>query len=230
MKAARLRLKHPVGWFAAGREVAHALTLLSDAAFKVFVWLCLHADRSRGALRVEPQEIAGAVGKSEAEIAALVEELLRQGICRRTADGRVEITDSFWPYERATPSQGETASAYLAAVKKLLRERACVRSAFTAADQKLALELHGAGVPLQRVEQAIHLGCLRKYAALLNRPGGTPITTLHYFAETLAEVQRMKVSDEYWHYVAAKLSKLERQWRQSQTAARPNFTAAGETK
>lgn len=226
MKAARLRLKQPAGWFAAGREVVEALTQLSDAAFKVFVWLCLHADRSRGALRAESQVIAHVVGKSETEIAALVQELLRKGICRRTADGMLEITDSFWPYERATPSQEETASAYLTAVKQLLRERACVRSAFTAADQKLALELYGAGVPLQRVEQAIHLGCLRKYVALLNRPGGTPITTLHYFAETLAEVQRLNISDEYWRYVAAKLIHLERRWRQSQPATRTKPTTA----
>lgn len=230
MKAARLRLKHPAGWFAAGREVAHALTLLSDAGFKVFVWLCLHADRGRGALRAEPQQIAHAVGKSQAEIIALVEELLHNNICRRTADGLLEITDSFWPYERTTPSQGETASAYLTAVKQLLRERACVRCTFPAADQKLALELFGAGVLLQHIEQAIRLGCLRKYAALLNRPGGTPITSLHYFTETLAEVQRLKTSDEYWHYVAAKLITLEQRWCQTQPAAHANITAAGEMK
>jgi len=43
MNAPRLRLKHATGWFAAGREVTEAMTLLSDAAFKVFLWLCLHA-------------------------------------------------------------------------------------------------------------------------------------------------------------------------------------------
>jgi len=43
----RLQLKQPTGWFAAGREVACALQLLSDAAFKLFVWLCLQAERGR---------------------------------------------------------------------------------------------------------------------------------------------------------------------------------------
>ena len=33
--APRLRLKRPTGWFAAGQEVATALPLLSDAAFKL---------------------------------------------------------------------------------------------------------------------------------------------------------------------------------------------------
>ena len=41
----RFQLKQPTGWFAAGREVRCALELLSDATFKLFVWLCLHAER-----------------------------------------------------------------------------------------------------------------------------------------------------------------------------------------
>ena len=44
----RFQLKQPTGWFAAGREVRCALELLSDATFKLFVWLCLHAERGRG--------------------------------------------------------------------------------------------------------------------------------------------------------------------------------------
>jgi hypothetical protein len=40
--APRLRLKRPTGWFAAGQEVATALPLLSDAAFKLYVFLCLN--------------------------------------------------------------------------------------------------------------------------------------------------------------------------------------------
>jgi hypothetical protein len=35
--ARRLRLKSPTGWFAAGQEMAAALALLSDAAFKLYV-------------------------------------------------------------------------------------------------------------------------------------------------------------------------------------------------
>lgn len=101
MKPAPLRLKHASGWFAAGREVAEALTLLSDAAFKLFLWLCLHAERSRGALRLDLKEIAQVLDKTETEVAALQEELFLKGICRATANGWIEITDRFWPYERA---------------------------------------------------------------------------------------------------------------------------------
>jgi hypothetical protein len=44
------RLKHPSGWFAAGREVARAIALLSDGAFKLYIHLCLNADRRTGRL------------------------------------------------------------------------------------------------------------------------------------------------------------------------------------
>ena len=43
--APRVRLKRPAGWFAAGQDVAAALPLLSDAAFRQDVFLCLNVDR-----------------------------------------------------------------------------------------------------------------------------------------------------------------------------------------
>jgi hypothetical protein len=43
--APRLRLKRPTGWFAAGQEMDAALPLLSDAAFRLYVFLCLHVNR-----------------------------------------------------------------------------------------------------------------------------------------------------------------------------------------
>jgi hypothetical protein len=230
MKPAPLRLKHASGWFAAGREVAEALTLLSDAAFKLFLWLCLHADRSRGALRLDLREIAPLLDKTETEIAALMEDLFLQGICRPAGGGFIEITDRFWPYQRAAPEPpATTAAAYLEQVKRLLLERACVRSVFPAADQKLALQLYQRGVPVERVQRAIHLGCLRKYAALLNHQGGTPITSLHYFALLFEEVERLEISEDYWRYIALKVEKLERQWRQAKLVPAPCQAAVMET-
>jgi hypothetical protein len=46
------------GWFAAGAEVRRAATLLSDGAFKLFVWLCLHAERDYGSLHVTASDLA----------------------------------------------------------------------------------------------------------------------------------------------------------------------------
>jgi len=54
----RLHLKQPSGWFAAGREVHRAATLLTDGAFKIFVWLCLHAERGSGTLNVSLAAVA----------------------------------------------------------------------------------------------------------------------------------------------------------------------------
>lgn len=216
MNAPRMRLKHAAGWFAAGREMAEAMVLLSDAAFKVFFWLCLHAERSSGRLLVEPRTIAGALGKTEIEIMAILDDLFQREVCRQVSGGFLEITDPFWPYERAAPPlPANDVWTYTAKVKELMQARACVRSSFSAADYKLAMELYQRQVPLQTVERAIHLGCLRKYAALLNHHGGTLITSLHYFTSLLEEVQRLEISDQYWSYISLKLRQLERQWQPS---------------
>ena len=50
------------------------------------------------------------------------------------------------------------------------------------------------------------------YAALLNRGGGTPITSLHYFVGLLDEIDRLETSIT-GPYVAGKLRDLEARWR-----------------
>jgi hypothetical protein len=62
---ARYHLKRPSGWFAAGPEVEAALRLLSDAAFKLFLWLCLHANRNCGSITATPPELARGLRRSE---------------------------------------------------------------------------------------------------------------------------------------------------------------------
>jgi hypothetical protein len=98
MSAYRCHLKQPEGWFAAGREVGCALTLLSDSAFKLFLWLCLHALCSRGSVCANPAEIARALIKPEAEIVAGLQELITKGVCRPIHGAVIEIADRFWPY------------------------------------------------------------------------------------------------------------------------------------
>jgi hypothetical protein len=63
----RLRLKRATGWFAAGQEIAAALPLLSDAGFKLYVFLCLNVDRHSARMAWEPMELANllhATGKA----------------------------------------------------------------------------------------------------------------------------------------------------------------------
>jgi len=210
--APRFHRKRSSGWFAAGAEVESALRLLSDAAFKLFIWLCLYAGRDCGAIAVTRLELAQATNRSQAEIVDGLRELCRSGVCVWRNGGILEITDRFWPYqrlERATAADDE--QLYIHQVKRCFLERRCVRSSFTAADERLTAQLYREGVPVVEVERAILLGSVRKYIALLNRGGGTPITTLHYFTALFGEV-RNEASDSYWHYVAHKVRTLEQRF------------------
>ena len=204
----RLSLKHPSGWFAAGREVECALKLLSDAAFRLFMWLCLQADRSCGSICVSVSELSLALSKTKPEVESTLDELVRRGVCA-VCNGTIRITDRFWPYQRIEqPGLIDDSAAFVAEAKRLFLTRRCVRSSFTAADERLALRWQRDGVLIVEVERTILLGSLRKYAALLNNGRGTPITALSYFDRLLGEV-RQHTSPEYWQYVAQKVRALE---------------------
>jgi hypothetical protein len=210
--SSQLRLKQPSGWFAAGNEVEDAIGFLSDGAFRLFMWICLHADRRRGSIRASTSGLTRTLGRGKDQIATALDELVRKRVCILYIDGVIEIADRFWPYQRACHSASVTDPAdYVCQVKRMFLERRCVRSIFTAADEQLAAELHRMGIPIVDVERAILLGCLRKYVALLNNGGGTPITSLHYFRNLLNEAGQ-KISPDYWSYVAHKIQVLERRW------------------
>jgi hypothetical protein len=227
--AARLQLKRPNGWFAAGQEVQRAATSLSDAAFKVFIWLCLHAERASGRLLITATALPQALRKSEAEITRCLEELVCAGACRWFEDGGIEIQDRFWPYERThSRLDSSDAEAYVAAIKRIFLSHACVRSSFTPADEELARAWHRRGVTPEGAESAILLGVVRKYVALINSAATTPITTLHYFKELIEEASQPEVSAVYWHYLRHKLPSLELRWRNLR--AQQRTIAAQETK
>ena len=86
MSTARLTLKQPTGWFAAGREVAQALAVLSDGAFKLYIHLCLQADRHTARARIELTGLARVLRKTPALIEADLGELDRSGVCERCGD------------------------------------------------------------------------------------------------------------------------------------------------
>jgi hypothetical protein len=192
--------------------VAQALQLLSDATFKLFVWLCLHAERNRGVVSATPGELARALGKKEDDICLALEELTRQGICSLNA-GVIEIRDRFWPYQRICGSSAsEESQCYVAEVRRLFLQRRCVQSSFTAADEKLALSLFRRSIPLLQVERAILLGAVRKYGTGLQKgQASSSISSLHYFTNLFEEVRR-QVSDNYWTYVAQKVKAFEQTW------------------
>jgi hypothetical protein len=231
MKPARLELKCPSGWFAAGREVRLAVTLLSDSAFKLFVWVCLHADRRSGRLRVVIADLARSLQKTERQIDLSLQELVRAGACRFPAPGSLEIQERFWPYQRHLPEpETDDAEAYIAAIRRLFLRHGCVCTSFSPADERLADNWRRRGVSLERAERAIYLGVARKYIALINNRKGSPITTLSYFAHLIDEVDQVDISPHYWRHVMNRTEQFERRWRTLNVPTHPLSPPTEETK
>lgn len=219
MSTSPLTLKTPRGWFAAGIEVAKALTLLSDGAFKLFVYVCLNARRETGVLEISQTDLALSLNKARKTVRDYLSELEAAGICRSRYDrnptvrGTIEVDEAYWPYQRAVePALDDDAAAFVSDVRKLLRARACVQSSFSTADEILAREWCQRGVPLQRIEQAILMGCTRKYVSWRNNPSQAPIATLRYFTAILDELEAQQVSDDYWDYLRYRLTRMEKLW------------------
>lgn len=215
----RMQLKSPSGWFAAGREVEQALLLLSDSAFRVFMWICLRAERSTGSLRLDAAQWGRLLRKSSAQLHRDLDELDRLQLCRLAGD-RLVIRDRFWPYQRldsGVSGNGDVPLPYVAAVKQAFLRPACVVSAFSAADEQLARDWERRGISLETVQRAILLGVARKYTAWLSHGTGTPITGLKYFAGIIPEVEHATPGPDYWTYVARKVHMLEVQLQRQQT-------------
>ena len=215
MSPSHAHLKASSGWFAAGVEVQRAATLLSDAGFKLYVWICLHAERGRGCLQVTVDHLATQLNKSADETRACLLELRRAGVCQYGPANVITVNDRFWPYTRPLPSlpNVDEAELYVNAVKRTLLAYSCVSTSFTPADDRIAAEWYRSGVSLEVVERAVQLGCLRKYAALINHGCGTPITTLTYFRSLIEEVAHSGATVDYWQYVRIRLGDLDRRWR-----------------
>ena len=165
----RMRLKHARGWFAAGQEVSWALEILSAEAFRLYLYLCLHAERQTGRIGWNADDAAHLFRCGREQVQAAMAELWRQEVCVPSGDAVVEIRDRFWPYEKQAIAESRTDQvSYLEQVRQMLLRPACVRASFSAADQRLATNFCRRGVTLHQLERAIWLGCARKYISLLN--------------------------------------------------------------
>ena len=233
------RRKSRGGFFAAGEEFQRALEALSDGAFKVYAWACLHAARPSGRLAFERVELARSLGKSRSALGRHLRELERAGVCdlesapNQHRGSVLAVRPAYWPYRAvAAPAAPPDASgaAYVAAIRQAFLEPTCVQAAFGPADARLAAAWHAAGVPLESARRALLLGCTRKSLALLGRPGGQPIRSLRYFEPLLREVEQEPIPDTYWRHLEFNLRRCEQSWqRQPETApgaARPNLAQA----
>jgi hypothetical protein len=215
MSTARLILKQPTGWFAAGREVAEALTLLSGGAFKLYMHLCLEAERHTGRAAIDVAALTRILRQDGESVEGGLHELHFHKVCERRGD-RVEICDRFWPYQKQVGGAMADAEAdFIRQAREAFLKPACVRSVFTAADEKLALNLRRRGVDLDRLRRAIWLGSARKYVAMLNGQPRLPITSLAYFASLIDEVGQADIPASYWDHVRRRAEEMETRWLQT---------------
>jgi hypothetical protein len=227
--APRLRLKRSTGWFAAGQEMSSALPMLSDPAFKLYVFLCLNVDRHSARMVGDAIDLANSLQRDRQSVTDALDELCRREVCIRHPDvhGRVapdrlsvEICDRFWPYEKSPVEEfGIDQNGYAQRVRQMLLGAACMRISFSAADERLAAILYRRGVTLVHLQRAIWLGCARKYVALLNGAEKAPmlITSLSYFSALVEEVAETSGGEDYWKHMQSKVAQLERMWREVRT-------------
>src|SRR4051794_27102765 len=153
--APRLRLKRSTGWFAAGQEMAAALPLLSDAAFRLYVFLCLNVDRHSARMVWEPRELANLLQRDRQSVTDALEELCRREVCVRHPHAHggfaidrlsVEICACFGPYEKPPVEEfGIDQNRYVQQVRQMLPRPACVHATFSGADERLAAILYRRG-------------------------------------------------------------------------------------
>jgi hypothetical protein len=215
----RLRLKRSTGWFAAGHEMATALPMLSDAAFKLYVYLCLNVKRHNATMAWEPVELAERLQRDSRNVSNSLEELCRREVCihHHAADRPwVEICDRFWPYEKSPAEESSISqNSYVQRVRQMLIGPACVRINFSSADEQLAATLYRRGITLVQIQHVIWLGCARKYVAMLNSGENAQllITSLNYFLALVEEVTETSVGEDYWTHMQHKAKQLETMWR-----------------
>ena len=220
MSTTPLILKNPRGWFAAGAEVEKALGVLSDGAFKLFIYICLNARRDTGVLEMSQTSLARNLEKANGTIRRCLREIETAGICHAHYDrspfgrGFVKIDPAYWPYRTAVEdATNDTAAEFVQEIRKLLNARACVRPSFSTADEILARQWHERGVSLERIERAILMGCARKYVSWRNNQSVAPVGSLKYFEPILEELaETPKVDPEYWGYLRSRIDRMERLW------------------
>jgi hypothetical protein len=223
MNSSPLKLKNPRNWFAADIEVQQALAILTDGAFKVFMHICLNAERTTGFLPTTQSDLARTLHKSHGTIRKYLGEMEKAKICinsfsnNPTTRGFIQISAAFWPYERdgVASTNDNAIEKYIGDIKNLLLARACVRIAFSTADEVLARRWFNDGITIESVDQAILMGCARKYVAWRNNQAiHGPIVTLRYFDPILEEIGKQKLEADYWEFLRFKIQRQEKLWMQ----------------
>ena len=107
------------------------------------------------------------------------------------------------------------------AQKKLLQARPCIQTAFSTADEILARNWFQQGLSLERMERAILLGCVRKYASWRNHSRQGPIRSLRYFQSVLDELESQPIGSDYWDFLTSRLVRIEKLWIEHDRSRKP---------
>lgn len=218
----RLRLKEPVGWFAAGEGFRSALGLLSDGAFKLFAHLSLQANRRTGCLAATHRELAAALGKSKRIIGSYVAELEAKEVCivrlgkNQFTATVYEISDRYWPYHRI-PSCPESSEigAYVESVRECFNGLGCTNIKFGPAEIETTRKLQRRAIPLGIIHDAMLLGACRKLASWLNGGPVDAIRSMAYFEPLIAEIQAKPLPAGYSAYLQKKIQRFSKSWQES---------------
>lgn len=151
-------------------------------------------------------------------------ELEDRFVCRVTRDPdshpMLEISDPFWPYQRRQSPDRALAPEveFVENVRGLFMAPACVQASFSAADVKIAVNLHRRGDSMEQITRAILLGCARKYVTMINSGVRTPITSLQYFSDIIEEVTESAIPESYWEPLRSKVERIKQQWKKAHQA------------
>jgi hypothetical protein len=223
MKRERLILKQPSGWFAADQGFVEALELLSEGAFKLYVYACLQADRHTGRIVLEHARITRVLRQCPDRIVRHLNELTQCGVFHvdpGSPGGEValiEIRDRFWPYRKQPTGirPGSEQACFIGTVRDLFLAPACVRAVFTVADEAIAAALYDRGVSVEQMRRAVLLGCARKYASMINGQRRMWISSLQYFVPLVDEVTASAIPESYWEPLRRKVEQMEQRWRRT---------------
>jgi len=219
-----MNIKQERGWFPAGNEMLRAFDILSDGAFRLYFYLCLHSSRATAKFSSTQTLLAASVGRSKGSIGKYIEEMKTQKVLdvasarNQHEETEIRICDSFWPYIATEGVLPAAQVKFLDGISQLLRERACVKCHLSQADSDFANELYSRGISLAQIERAVHLACFRKYSSLLAHTTKDLIVSFLYFRDALDEVTdpeqpiHGELMDGYSRNVKSRMLQLEEQW------------------
>ena len=218
-----LRLKKTTNWFAAGEEFLKALEILTDAAFKLFVFVSLKADRHTATYRTTVAQLAHALHKPVGAIESCLAEIQAKRVCsivchthHTSQEYLFRMEDEFWPYYTpGCPSGGPCSTEYVAAIRQIFLGLGCTSKRFGAAEEAQVKSLEQQGVPLDIVRDAMIMGACRKYVSWLNNGYSEPISSIAYFEAVIGEFLRCPPPADYREHLPMKLKRLTKQWSRS---------------